>query len=286
MERLYPCLSTHTWTHLHHVGLRVGIAALVQALLHRAFELISDLRVSVAVEDAPRPEGWLCEHLALDLAVKITSVRLDVDRLRSAACACTHLELAWRVLEAIESLRVLVDLHVPETLLLDALGVCLEVLHQVLDLLNLSVGVRVHDHSKILHKAEVGAHGISQAGQLTEFGDEGDLVTRTSVLVDQQRLIHVADVLVVLGPVVLLVARRSPLLVEGGCGTLCKVNPIDLVGLLVVAGDDGSSSECFLDRLLAILPGALSFGTKICHVGQGCVSPDDLEADVDVQKDA
>ena len=144
----------------------------------------------------------------------------------------------------------------------------------------------MHDDSEILHKAEVGAHGISQAGQLTEFGDKGDLVSRTSVLVDQQRLIHVADVLIVLGPVVLLVARRSPLLVEGGCGTLCKVNPIDLVGLLVVAGDDGSSSECFLDRLLAILAGALSFGTKIGHVGQGSVSPDDLEADVNVEKDA
>ena len=181
--------------------------------------------------------------------------------MRSAARACTHLKSAWRVLEAIESLRVLVDLHVPETLLLDALGVCLEVLHQVLDLSNLGVRVRVHNHSKILHEAEVGAHGISQAGQLTEFGDKGDLVTRTSVLVDQQRLIHVGDVLIVLGPVVLLVARRSPLLVEGGGGTLCKVNPIDLVGLLIVAGDDGSSSECFLDRLLAILSGALSFGT-------------------------
>ena len=81
------------------------------------------------MEDTPCSHGRLGEHLALDLTIEVTGVGLDVDRLRSAACACTHLKLAWRVLEAIESLRVLVDLHVPETLLLDALGVCLEVLH-------------------------------------------------------------------------------------------------------------------------------------------------------------
>ena len=97
----------------------------------------------------------------------------------------------------------------PELLLLDALCVRLEVVHQVLDLLDLRLGIRVHDLSHVLHQTEVGAHRISQTSQLTKLGNEGNLVTRASVLVDQQRLIHVAYLLVVARPVVILIAGRS-----------------------------------------------------------------------------
>lgn len=238
------------------------------------------------MEDAPRLECGLGEHLALDLAFQVARVRLNVDRLRSPTRACAHLELARSVLEALQLLWILVELEMPQLLLLLALLVGLEVRHQVLDLLDLGIGVGVHDLRKILHEAEVGAHGISQARQLAQLGDKGYLVSRAAVLVDEQWLIHVADVLVVASPVVLLVAGGSPVLVEGGAGTLREINPIDLVGLLVVSGDHGAASECLLDRFLAILTALLGLVSQVVEVAQAIVCPDHLEADVDVEKDA
>ena len=91
-----------------HIGLRVGVTALVKALLHRALELIGDLRVSVTMKDAPGGQGRLREHLAFNLSIQVTCIRLDVNRLRSSARASSHLEPARRVLEALKLLRVLV----------------------------------------------------------------------------------------------------------------------------------------------------------------------------------
>lgn len=236
------------------------------------------------MEDAPGLEGRLREHLALNLAIQVARIRLDINGLGSSARACSHLELARRVLESTELLRGLVELEVPKLLLLDTLRVRLEVTHQVLDLLDLGISVRVDDLGEVLHEAEVGAHGISQARQLAQLGNEGDLITRAAVLVDEQRLIHVVDVLVVAGAIVLLVAGWSPVLVEGGCWTLSEVDPVDLVSLLVVPGDNGASSECIADRLLAIASAVLV--SHVVHVVQTVVCPNDLEADVDVEKDA
>ena len=171
----------------------------------------------------------------------------------------------------------------PKLLLLDALDVCLEVIHEIFDLLDLGISVGVHNHGKVLHEAEVGTHRISQASQLTELRDEGDLVTCASILVDQQWLIHVGDVLVVPSAIVLLVAGGSPLLVEGGCWTLGEVNTINLVGLLVVSSDDGGTSECFLDSCLAITTALLGLVTQVVHVVQTVVCPNHLEADVNVE---
>lgn len=229
------------------------------------------------------------EHLSLNLAIQVASIRLNVNGLRSATRACSHLELARSVLESTELLRSLVELEVPKLLLLDTLRVGLEVVHQVLDLLDLGIGVGVHDLGQVLHEAEVGAHGVSQTCQLAQLGNEGDLVTRAAVLVDQEWLVHVVDVLVVASLVVLLVAGWSPVLVEGGAGTLCEVNPVNLVRLLVVPGDDCATSECFLNRLLAISTAAaalLSFVSHVVHVVQTVVCPNDFEADVNVEKDA
>ena len=235
------------------------------------------------MEDAPRLELRLREHLALDLTVQIARISLNVDRLGSAAGTSSHLEPAGRVLESLQLLRILVELEMPKLLLLLTLLVGLEVVHQVLDLPDLRVGVGVHDLSQILHQAEVSTHGISQARQLTQLWDEGDLIARSPVLVDEQRLIHVADVLVVARPVVLLVARWSPILVEGGGGTLGEVNSVNLVGLLVVPSDHGGSRECILDRLLAILTALLSLVSQVVHVVQTVVCPNDFEADVNVE---
>jgi len=238
------------------------------------------------MEDAPSCKGWLREHLALNLTIQVASVRLNVNRCRSTAGASSHLELARGVLEAVQRLWHIVDLHVPQLLLLDTFGIGLEVLHQVLDLLDLSVGIRVHDDSEVLHEAEVSAHGISQARQLTELWDEGDLISSASVLVDEQRLIHVADTFIVASAVVLLVRRGSPVLVEGSRWTLRKIDPIDAIGLLVVARHHGRTRKRLLNRSLPILAPLLSLVTQVVHPGQTVVCPDDLEADVDVEKDA
>jgi len=69
-----------------------------------------------------------------------------------------------------------------------------------------------------LHETEVRTHRVGKPSQLTEFGDEGNLVARSSVFVDEQRLVGVLDLLVVLGFVVLAVAGLSALLVEAGLG--------------------------------------------------------------------
>lgn len=238
------------------------------------------------MEYSPCFHGWLREHLALDFSFEVTRVGLDVNLLRSAARACTHLELAGSILETTELMWILVDFHMPELLLLDALFVCLEVVHQVFDLLDFGISIGMHNHGKILHEAEVGTHGVSQASQLTELGDESNLIARASVLVDEQGLVHVGNVLVISGPVVLLIAGWSPLLVKSRGGTLSEVNPIDLVSLLVVSGDHGRTSECFLDLSLGISATTLGLGFQVIHIAQTVVCPNDLEADVDVEEDA
>jgi len=166
-------------------------------------ELGSDLTVTITVEDAPSPEGRLREHLALNLAFQVASVCLDADVLRSATRACTHLEISGVVLETVEGLRSLIELEMPKRLLFDTLRVGLEVGHQILDLLDLGVGVGVENLREILHESEIGTHRISQARQLAQLGNESNLVSRAAILVDEQRLILVVDSLVVASTVVL-----------------------------------------------------------------------------------
>jgi hypothetical protein len=132
---------------------------------------------------------------------------------------------------------------VPERLLLLALLVGLEVVHEVLDLLDLGFGIGVDDLSEILHETEVSTHRVSQSCQLTQFRDESDLSTCPSVLVDQQRLVGVDDTFVVLRLVVLTVAGLSALLIEAGLGTLSKVYAVYLVRLLIVLRDDSRTGE-------------------------------------------
>lgn len=87
----------------------------------------------------------LSKHLALDLAIDFTRTLLDIEAVRSATCVRTHQEATGIVLKALEFLGVLIKLQVPKLLLLDAFFVRLEVLHQVLDLLDLRISVCVHD---------------------------------------------------------------------------------------------------------------------------------------------
>lgn len=158
--------------------------------------------------------------------------------------------------------------------------------HQVLDLLDLGIGVRVHNHSEVLHQAEISAHGVSQARQLTELWDEGNLIPSASILVDEQWLVHVADVFVIASAVVLLIGSGSPLLIECCRWTLREVDPIDTIGLLIVARNHGCTRKRFLNCSLAVTTPRLSLGTQVLHPGQTVVCPNDLEADVNVEKDA
>jgi hypothetical protein len=78
------------------------VANLVKALLEGTLELVCYLSISVTVEDSPSFEGWLREHLGLDLAIKLTGAPLNVERVWSSAACCTHDQVASLILPASE----------------------------------------------------------------------------------------------------------------------------------------------------------------------------------------
>lgn len=129
----------------------------------------------------------------------------------------------------------------PLLLLLNAFLVSLEHLKQILDLFDLCFGISVDNLGEVLHEAEVSSHGVGQASQLAQLWDERHLVTSLAVFVDKQRLIGISDVFIVASFVVLSVASRCTILVEGGFWTLSKVNSVDLISLLVVLSHDSGA---------------------------------------------
>lgn len=129
----------------------------------------------------------------------------------------------------------------PLLLLLNALLVSLEYLEQILDFFDLCLGIRVDNLGEVLHEAEVSSHGVGQASQLAQLWDERHLVTSLAIFVDKQRLIGISDVFIVASFVVLSVASRCTILVESSFRTLCKVNSVDLVSLLVVLSHDSGA---------------------------------------------
>lgn len=114
-------------------------------------ELVGYLGVTIPVENAPSLEISLRKHLPLDLAVNIAHVLLNVESIWSTRRPRSHEKFARSVLEASELLRLLVKLQIPQLLLLNALLVLLEVLHQVFDFLDFGFGIGVQDHCKIFH---------------------------------------------------------------------------------------------------------------------------------------
>jgi len=129
----------------------------------------------------------------------------------------------------------------PLLLLLDALLVSLEYLKQILDFFDLCFGISVDNLGEVLHEAEVSSHGVGQASQLAQLWDERHLVTSLAIFVDEKRLVGISDVFIVASFVVLSVASGCTVLVECGFRTLCKVNSVDLVRLLVVLCHDCSA---------------------------------------------
>lgn len=238
------------------------------------------------MEDCPIFELNLSEHLALDLAIDLTSTLLNVKAGRSTGSIGTHQKVTSLVLYALQLLRIFVELEVPGSLLLLAFLVVLEVVHQILDLLDLGFSVGVNDLGQILHQAEISTHCISQTSDLTQFRNKSNFKTSTAVLVDQKRLVRVLDLLVVLGLVVLGVRSLSALLVETGLRRLRKVHAVNLVGLLIVGSHHSCTCQSLLHSFIAVLTTTLSLGTHVIHQLEHRVSADDFEAHVDVEQTA
>lgn len=180
---------------------------LLEDLLHGRGELLADLGVSVTVEDPPSFEGRLVEHLVLDLSVDLSGAGFDVKCVPLSAALGTHDHVACLVLEALKLSRVVNELEMPQLLLLEALGVGVEYLQQVLAFANLSVGVCVHNLSEVFHQSEVSSHRVGEPRDLAKLWNERDLDSSLSVLVDEQRLVRLVDVLIVPCLVVLFVGN-------------------------------------------------------------------------------
>lgn len=214
LQLFNPSVCFHAWLDHHHVWFAAVIATSLQTLLHRALKLVCNLSITVTIKHTPSFEGCLGKHFALDLAIDLTSVLLNIEAHGRTIRTRTHQEITCFILESLKFLRIFVELQVPHFLLLDTFSISLEVTHEVFNLFDLGFSIGVQDDCKVLHQVEVGSHRVSQAGQLTEFGNKGDLITRSPVLVNQQWLIHVLDALVVASLVVVGVARWSTLLVK------------------------------------------------------------------------
>lgn len=284
LESLLPGVEAHARLDRNHVGFGTFVAASLETLGHGLLERACYLLVPIPGEDAPRLESGLGEHLALDFAVNVAHVLLDVERVWTATSRRSHEEFPSRILESVEFRWVLVELQVPQLLFLHTLRVGLEVRHEVLDFLNLGLGIRVQYHSKVLHQAEVRTHRISEARQLAELWDERHLVSGPTIFVDQEWLVSIGNVLIIAGLVVLSVACRSPILVERGLGTLREVYSVDFVSLLVVPGNNRATFESLRDHLLSVLVPLLGLVAQVIQVGEGAISTYYFKADVDVEQ--
>jgi len=107
---------------------------------------LSGLGISISVEDTPRLKSGLSEHFTLDLAIDIAHVLLNVESVGRTVGSGSHEEFSSVELISIESLGVLVELKVPELLLLHTLSIGLEVSHQVFDFLDFSFSVGMQNH--------------------------------------------------------------------------------------------------------------------------------------------
>lgn len=74
------------------------------------------------------------------------------------------------------------------------------------------------------------------------------------------------------------------MLIKTGLRALGKVNTVDLVGLLVVLGNNSGTSESLLNSVIAVLVAPLSILSDFIHVLQYCVCPDDLETHINVEQ--
>lgn len=262
------------------------VTNLVKALFESALELVSNLSISVSVEDSPSRHSWLGEHLGLDLSIKLTSAPLNVERVWSSAACSTHNQVSSFILHASEFGWDIHEFQVPLLLLLPALLISCECGEEVLAFLHLLVGVSVHDLSQILHEPKVSTHCVSKTSELAELWDQRDLIASLPILVDEERLVWVGDVLIVSGLIVFFIADLGSLLVEGGIWAHAVVNPLDAVGLLIVLRDYCCSNKCSFNCLFPIASSSLLLGliSQLRNVVEDRVSSDNFECNFNIQK--
>lgn len=147
LEGSDPSIYSHSWTNLTHPWFWFLIAALVKTLLHCALELVGNLSITVTMENTPSLQLCLAEHLSLNLPINLTHVLLNVKWDWCSTWSCSHQQLSSLILEALQLLRLLSELQMPELLLLNTFGIGLKVGHQVLDFFDLGVSICMHNLS-------------------------------------------------------------------------------------------------------------------------------------------
>jgi len=268
LQLLDPSVRSHAWLDRMDSSFSVLVTDLVKALFHGALELVGYLGVSVSVEYSPGLESWLSEHLCLDLSVNLSGILFDVELVWCTAGGGSHDQVSSIIFEALELSRSVLELQMPLLLLFLALLVGSESLEEVLALLHFLLSVGVDDLSEIFHQTEVGSHGVCQPSELTEFRNERDLVASLPIFVDEERLVKIADVLVVPSLVVVLVADLGSLLIESGLRGHSKINSFDSIGLLVVSGDHCASDHGGADSFLPVSSSLLGLVSECVEVVQ------------------
>lgn len=110
------------------------------------------------MEDAPNFERRLFIHLVLNLSVYVSCTSFNIKGIAITTTFGTHHHVTSFVLVAFKTSRIVLELKVPEFLLLDTLRVCLKDFKQVLAFFDLSVSIGVDNLGKILHQTEVSSH--------------------------------------------------------------------------------------------------------------------------------
>lgn len=87
LEHFFPFSELHGGFDLAHHWIGTIVATCFEAFSHGLLELLSNLSISVTVEDSPCLESRLSEHLSLNLAVNFTHALFDV----KAVCASTSI---------------------------------------------------------------------------------------------------------------------------------------------------------------------------------------------------
>lgn len=250
LQLLDPSVTSHTWFDWVDGGFSVFVTNLIKTLFHGALELVSDLGVSISVEDTPGLEGRLSKHFGLDLSINLSGVLFDVELVWCTASGGSHNQVSSIIFVALDLSRSLLEFQMPLLLLLSAFLVGCEGFEEIFAFIYFLLSVGVDNLGEIFHQTEVGSHGVCQSGELAEFWDESDLVSSLPVFVDEERLVEICNVLVVPSLVVVFVADLGSLLIERSLRRHSEVDSFYSVCLLVVSSDDSAthhgSRDCFL----------------------------------------
>jgi len=162
-----PVVELHSWLDLAHHWIGSVISTSFQTFGHCRLELTSNLSILISVKDSPSLESRLGEHFPLDFPIDLSHTGFNVESIWASFRIGSHKQFSGIEFESVYLLRVVVELHVPQFLFLDTLGVRLEVVHEVFNFLYLSFSISVDYASKIFHQTEISSHCVGQSSQLT-----------------------------------------------------------------------------------------------------------------------